>query len=269
MKNLALLLITFISFSTPLLAQNEKVVLCGDYNKTDGTPSDINKNWDIEKEKGSYVYVLYSQDKIIKDKLMLYLDKKNTNGSYIAYETLEFTYDPIVDKKNWAMYDCKFTEAGDYRISVMGKGDDALALVYANIAYLKSSDDDKDKVKEAGNDDAGDTFYYEDAKITFGESVTDGEMTGEATEFRLISGKREITCMLQQDKDLKCEEVTVTIYGGTDYKDKISDEKFTVASLDWDWIKMPITVRKIGKYVVNIYNQEDTFIGSGYFEIIR
>ena len=268
MKNLTLLLLAFFSFSLTLIAQNEKIVLCEDYNKTDGTPTGINKNWDIEKGKGSYVYILYSQDNIIKDKLMLYVDKKNTNGSYIAFDTQEFTYDPKTDRKKWAMFDYKFNESGDYRISVMGKGEDALSLTYTNIDYMK--DDKSDKDKSEVKEDASDTYYYENSKITFGESIDDkAVMVGQATEFKLKNGKRDFFCKLEQDKDLKCKEVSVTVYYGEGYKEKVSDVSYTVGGLDWNWIKVPISVTKVGKYVVDIYNEKDTFIGSGYFEIIK
>lgn len=264
MKNLTLLLFTFFSFSFAALAQNGKVVMCEDYSKTDGTPTGINKNWDIEKEKGSYVYIIYSQDAIIKDKLMLYVDKKNDNGSYIAFDTQEFTYDPKIDRKKWAMFDYKFTESGDYRISVMGKGDDALALTYTNIGYMKESGDSKTEAKDGETD----TYYYEDSKITFGESVNDkAEMIGEASEFKLKSGKREIICLLQQDKALKCKEIVVSVYYGDNYTEKVSEEKYSIGGLDWDWVKVPVNVTKVGKYVVDIYNENDTFVNSGYFEI--
>ena len=73
------------------------------------------------------------------------------------------------------MFDYKFTESGDYRISVMGKGDDALALTYTNIGYMKESGDSKTEAKDGETD----TYYYEDSKITFGESVNDkAEMIG-------------------------------------------------------------------------------------------
>lgn len=271
MKNFTLLLATFLSLTFNALAQGEKVVLCESYDKTNGTPTGINKNWDIEKEKGSYVYVVYSQDKIIKDKLSLYVDKKNSNGSFIAFDTQSFDYNPSTDKKNWAMYDYKFTETGDYRISVMGKGDDALAITYTNIGYMKDKGTDETSTKEYGTDDekASDTYYYEDSKITFGESCEEGEMKGEATEFKLINGKRDFVCMISQDNDFKVKEVKVSIYTGESYKELVSEETFTVGGLDWNWIKFPISVKKTGKYVVDIYNDKDTFMNSGYFEIIR
>ena len=201
----------------------------------------------------------------------MYVDKKNDNGSYIAFDTQDFKNNPSSDKKNWAMFDYKFTESGDYRISVMGKGEDAMALTYTNIGYMKDKDSDKSSTKEYGTDDekASDTYYYEDSKITFGESCDEGVMKGEATTFRLINGKKDFVAMISQDKDFLVTEVTVSVYTGESYKDLVSEEKYTVGGLDWNWIKFPITVKKAGKYVVDIYNNKDTFMNSGYFEITK
>jgi hypothetical protein len=62
-------------------------------------PPELIKIGILIKKTGSYVYVIYSQDAIIKDKLMLYVDKKNDNGSYIAFDTQDFSYDPKTEKK--------------------------------------------------------------------------------------------------------------------------------------------------------------------------
>ncbi len=270
MKNLTLLLFTFLSFSFVAIAQGEKVVLCDDYNKTDGTPSGVDNNWDIDKVKGSYVYVVYSQDYVIKDKLMLYVDKKNSNGSYIAFATEEFTYNPATDRKKWAMFDYLFTESGDYRISVMGKADDALAVTYTNIGYMKDKDGSGTSEKTSSKDGITDTYYYEGSKLTFGESIDDkAVMSGQSSDFRLKNGKRDLVCKLEHEKALKVKSVSVTVYYGDDYKEKVSSETYTVGDLSWDWVKVPISVSKAGKYVVDIYNENDTFINSGYFEIKR
>ena len=61
----------------------------------------------------------------------------------------------------------------------------------------------------------------------------------------------------------------MSVYYGDTYDEKVSEETFNVGSLDWNWIKVPITVKKVGKYVVDVYNENDVFINSAYFEIIR
>ncbi len=124
--------------------------------------------------------------------------------------------------------------------------------------------------KKVNEGEETDTYYYEDARITLGESVdANAVMQGEATQFRLIGGKRDLFCKIEQDKALKCKEIVVSVYYGEKYDELVSEETFSVGSLEWDWIKVPITVKKVGKYVVDVYNGSDTFINSAYFEITK
>lgn len=267
MKNLFLLLTTIIVFSVTAHAQNGRVVLCEEYNKTDGTPSGINKNWDIDSAKGSYVYIIYSQDNIIKDNLMLYVDRKNKNGEYVADDTQDIDTKSNSEKKKWALVDYLFLKSGDYKISVIGKDENVLATTYTNIGYIKNK---SSSTTTTTNDDGGveDTYYYSDSKIEFGEgNNSDGTIKGEATEFRLINGKRDITCLLIGDKALKLKSVVLSVFTGDKYNEKVSEKEYTVKSRDWDWISFPITVTKVGKYVVDIYNELDTYVNSAYFEI--
>lgn len=267
MKNLFLFLTTIFVFSVTAHAQNGKVVLCEDYDKTDGTPSGINKNWDIDSAKGSYVYIIYSQDNIIKDNLMLYVDKKNKNGEYVADNTQDFTYNAKTDRKKWALADYLFLNSGNYKISVIGKDEKVLATTYTNIGYIKNKSSSS---TSSTNDDGGitDTYYYSESKLVFGEGKnTDGTIKGEANEFRLINGNREITCLLTCDKALKLKKIYLSIFTGTDYKEKVSEKEYEIKSPDWDWTSFQISVTKVGKYVVDLYNENDTYINSAYFEI--
>ncbi|MEZ4879357.1 MAG: caspase family protein [Chitinophagales bacterium] len=95
---------------------DKTISLCEDYNKTTGKPSGIYTTWNI-KEDGGYVYVVYENGgKKINDKLWLYVDKENTSGNYIAYDTKTFDN---TDGKSWAMYDYNFKEPGNYKISAV------------------------------------------------------------------------------------------------------------------------------------------------------
>ncbi len=263
MKNLFLLLTALFIFSAAAYSQNGRVVLCEDYNKTDGTPTGINKNWDIDSAKGSYVYIIYLQDNIIKDNLMLYIDRKNNNGEYVADDTKDIDIKTNSEKKKWALVDYLFSKSGDYKISVIGKDEKILATAYTNIGYMKN----KNSTTTDG-DGITDTYYYSESKIEFGEGTnSDGTIKGEATEFRLINGKRDITCLLTCDKALKLKSVYLSVFTGENYKEKVSEKEYSVKSPDWDWVSFPITVTKVGKYAVDIYNEHDIYVNSAYFEI--
>lgn len=275
MKKLAIILLAILATTFNVLAQssssNKKVVLCEDYDKNSGEPTGINRNWDIRAD-GSYVYVIYSQDKSIKEDLMLYLDKKNSSGSYEAFGTYYFNNDFKENPKKWAMYDLKFTESGDYKISVMGKSQTPLATTYTNIDYMKGEEDNVANLKKSGkttnnSDEEVDTYYYENSEIVFGESINDGVLTGEATTFKLNGKSKEITAKVYQDDDLKLKQVIVSVYTGTDYKEKVSEYTYDVDDPTWNWVSVPIKFYKKGKYVVDMYTQDDVFINSAYFEV--
>ncbi len=270
MKNLFLFAIAFLSISFSVNAQNGKVTLCETYDKVTGAPSGIHQNWDI-KADGGYVYIVYSQDKKITESLRLYVDKKTKSGTYVAYATEYFNNDTKTDAKKWAMYDFKFTEEGDYKISIMGNGSDALAIAYTNIGFMEGEENNVANKQKAGgysSDDDDPSDYYMDSKITLGQSVNaDGVVSGAATEFKLINGKCDIQAKLEQTEDLNLTAVKVYVYGGKDYTESISSLTYTVASKDWNWIHVPINTTKRGKYVVDMYTDDDVYIQTAYFEV--
>lgn len=253
MKKLTLLLSALFAIS---IAQAQSGVLCGDYDKITGVASDVFTAWDISST-GSYVYTVYSQDKKIKDDLTLRLEKKNYSGLYEVYGTYAFNND-VKSGLNWAMFDLLFSEEGDYRVNVLGKGDAVLASTNASIAFAP----DAEAVSDTGYVD---TYYYENSVVSFGESVDKGGiMNGESTVFSLENGSRKITAMLDQDEALLLTKLYVTVILG---EETISDDAYDIPSTDWNYVTVPITVTKPGSYYVDFYTQDDVFINSGSFEV--
>lgn len=251
MKKLTLLLSALFAIS---IAQAQSVVLCGDYDKITGVASDVYTAWDIASA-GSYVYTVYSQEKKIKDALTLRLEKKNYSGLYEIYGTFAFNND-VKGGQNWAMFDLLFTEEGDYRINVLGKGDAVLASTNTSIAFASEAVSDTGYV---------DTYYYENSVVTFGESVADGGiMSGESTVFSLENDSRKITAMLDQDEALLLTKLYVTVTLG---EEVISDDAYDIPSKDWNYVTVPVTVTKPGSYYVDFYTQDDVFINSGSFDV--
>lgn len=270
MKNLLLLLLTITTVSFKVDAQTasiKKVELCADYDRVTGVPTGVGKYWDIANDgKGSNVYLIYTQDKIIREDLTLYIDKKNASGSYIAYSTHYFENDISSNAKKWAMYDINFKEEGDYRITVIGKNELSLAVTYADIKYMKV-DANKANQQKLVKNEAPDTYYYENSSVYFGERIKDGVLSGSDTVFKLYGSSKEIFAKVEQTDDLKLTKVYVDIYTGEDFKEKVSSIDYDIDDITWNWISVPIKFYKKGKYVVDFYTQDDVFINSGYFTV--
>jgi hypothetical protein len=250
MKKLTLFLSALFTIS---IAQSQSVVLCGDYDKTTGVPSDVFEAWDIDAA-GSYVYTVYSEEKKIKDALSLRLEKKNDSGLYEVYGTFAFNND-VKSGLNWAMFDLLFTEDGEYRVNVLGKGDVVLAATNTSIAFAPDAVSDTSYV---------DTYYYENSVVTFGESVDKEILIGESTVFTLENDTRKISAKLEQDEALLLTKLYVTVILG---EETISDNAYDIPSKDWNYVTVPVTVNKPGSYYVDFYTQDDVFINSGSFEV--
>lgn len=264
MKNLTLFLVAFLGLVLSVKAQGT-VTLCEDYDKTDGTPSGIYKNWDI-KSSGGFVYIVYRQDRIISDKLLLFVDKKNTAGQYIVYDTQDIDYNPKSKPQKWAMYDYEFKEAGEYEISIVAVSTEkTLATTQTKISIINGSVSNADN---NNSDDEVDTYYYENSSVVFAKSIdSDANTNGESTTFRLENGKCDFYAKLQQDDDLLLTQLIVDVYGGDDYKELIDSQTYDIESKTWNWVKVPINLTKRGKYVVDMYTQDDVYINSGYVEV--
>jgi hypothetical protein len=259
MKKLALLLLTLTTLAISAIAQS--VVMCEDYNKSDGTPTGIYKTWDIKKD-GGYVYIVYSQPHNLRSgSWYLYIDKDwDDNGKYSAFETISLDEDV---SQNWVMYDYNFKEKGKYKIDIMKDGV-TQATTYGEINFAKDED-----VKKSDEDDDIDTYYYEDSEIKFCESVSStGDPSGVATEFKADrTGSREVTIYISNGKAFKTTKMFVDVYNSKT-SEKIDDYSIDT-QVDWDWVKFKQTFDKPGEYYIDLYNADDVFINTATVTITR
>jgi hypothetical protein len=280
MKKLAFLFLALIVVSSHVKAQSvtsNTISLCTDYNHITGEPSGVYSIWEIPPVGGGFVYVVYQQSKPIKKALYVTLEKQDSYGNYQFYSKAFFNND-LKSGLNWSMYDMKFTEEGDYRISVFGKGKTALAITLTEINFVPETDYYEEEVlipEEASDvieeeevlDPEYDTYYYENSIVTFGTGIEDGVLINESNEFKLKGKSMDLMIKVDMDEELRLSIIYVGLYVGENYDEEVSNESFTVADKTWNWINVPITVYKKGKYVVDLYNQNDVFVNSGYFEV--
>jgi hypothetical protein len=281
MKRITFLFITILMVAFSANAQSvstgNSAVLCTDYNRITGEPMGVYTIWEIPSDGyGGYVYLIYKQAKVIKKPLKLTIDKLNSAGNYEFYSTYFFEND-VKSGLNWAMYDVNFTEEGSYKLSVYGKGKAPMASTFTEINFITTEiesvvDDASDEVIDeyySDEDLSGeyDTYYYENTVVTFGTAITNGSLIGESNTFKLKGKQKELVAKIEMDDPLELSEVWVSVYYGDAYDEEVSSESFTVADKAWNWINVPVTVYKKGKYVVDFYNQNDVYINTGYFEI--
>lgn len=277
MKHLFIALLLIISVST--FAQT--IVGCSDYDKKTGKPSGIYNSWDI-KSDGGYVYLLYSQPQVITKQLTLYVDKKNNSGKYIAYATEYFNTSASL-KQKWSVYDFKFTESGEYKITVLADGNE-LASTFQTINYAagegpknssnssssnNNSSSNKSSSSTSNSDDYDD--IYIDSKVLVAEDVDeDINPIGEATTFYAQrDGKKPLKIIVKNTEAFATDLFYIDIYY---YENDEKDEKLleTVeVEVQDDWVIMaqPYTFPKRGHYFIDVYNEYDEYVNSVTIEI--
>lgn len=117
-------------------------------------------------------------------------------------------------------------------------------------------------------DPPDDTYYYEYTQVVFADDVdTEGNLIDEKTIFTLPSdGPANITVALFNEEPLLTSEITVEIYkDGNTLFDSFSIE----IKEEWNWCKFRIDVLEPGKYTIDLYNEIDVFINSGYVEVVK
>jgi len=273
-----MLMIAFSVKAQSVISENS-AVLCTDYNRTTGEPEGIYDVWEIPSDGfGGFVYLIYRQAKVIKKPLKLNVEKLDAAGNYEFYATIAFEND-VKSGNNWAMYDVNFSEEGSYKLSVIGKGKKPMATTYTDIMFLLEDEESfvddqsaqvfEEDYEEELLEDEFDTYYYENTIVSFGTGIEDGNLIEEADVFKLKGKEKEksLVVKLEMDKPLKLDLVYIGVFYGDEYEEEVSYESYTVADKSWVWINVPITVYKKGKYVVDLYNQNDVYINTGYFEI--
>ncbi len=267
MKNLIIALLLLVSIGV----NAQTFVACSDYNKETGEPSGVYSSWDI-KADGGYVYLLYSQPKNITKPLLLYVDKLNNSGDYVAYATENFN-NSASSKKNWAMYDFKFTEAGKYKIAAMQDGKE-LASNFLTIQF--AAGEEAKKVNNTSSysdyiDEEVDTYYYEESNIVVATDVDeDFNPIGEADEFY---AKRDGTIPLKIVVSNPERFATDLFYIDIYYTDPATDKENLETTLDTevnaDWVvsSTDYTFKKRGIYTIDVYNANDVFVNSTIIEI--
>lgn len=253
MKKIVFIL-TFLFSAIATFAQ--KVELCIEYNKTTGIPYSTNTNWNI-KPDGSYIYILYTQERPITKELAVYIDKKNKNGEYIAFDT-KFISTEEINRQKWAVLQQIFKQAGDYKITIL-EGGTELASTYTKIDYQKGFEPNDDNSEI-------DTYYYENSEVSIAEDVDETTFNVKnklESEYLYNTKNKGLYIVVENDKNFKTTKFYVDI--------ELNGEFLKTVEMDvqenWDiaWIKNIFD--KKGKYIIDVYNGNDIFVNTTTFEV--
>ena len=250
----SVILFAFICSSTN--AQG-KLIICSEY-KQDGSYTGVYNNWFINK-KGNFMYLFYESSTAVSDTVFVKLDKQFNRRDSNYYELDHYYLIPSGNKK-WAANKYIFTKPGKYRISAYNRNGDLLtAPYYTTISFAENEYDDLF---------LKDSWYYESSIIEFYEKAIGDSMIGKNDVFNYQPNNTNITLyILQQNKKpLQSQHLFVSVYSDDKLHEHISSYPYYIDA-SWHWTFLPVKMERKGKFIVEIYNDDDVFINSAKIEI--
>ena len=256
-----------VTYATIKLADGEKektektIVTCESYDDY-GKPVGKGNEWDITADKG-YVYILFDNGEPITNSVSLFIDKKNAKGEYAIYDTKTFE---TSDSKDWSVYDYKFKEGGDYKLSAYSNGE-YVATTFVKMNYKTSS---SSTTSTSSTKDKVDTWYYENSTVSFADNAdANGKMSNSNTTFFLSGGKKSIAVVYKDAKAIKTTKVYMDVYSiGTDNQEDFIETITLYTSATQKVCVGNYTFKNSGTYKVSFYNADNIFMNMGYVTVL-
>ncbi len=239
------------------VSAENKLLLCSSYSEN-GEYSGVYPSWNIA-QNGSYMHIFYESDTPINDTLSVLIyktfDRRDTN-----YYEFDRYYLLPGSSKRWAANKYTFTQPGNYRFFVFDTKKDLLLQSYNTILEFDKSVYDTYYT---------DSWYYLNAHLTFCDSVVKGQIFGRNNTFDYNPNGNKVVLYIEQANQLalKSDHLFAKIY-------KIEGDKRTwiksnpyYTEFSWYWTFIPIYLNGRGKYLAELYNEQDVYINSATLEI--
>lgn len=235
-----------------------KLLMCTNYNE-DGTYSGVYENVFINKE-GNFMYLFYESSTPITDDTLYVNINKEFNRRDSNFYKFDYYHLVVDNSKMWAVNKYIFTKPGRYKISTFNKNGDEIAKpYYANVGYYESEYDDL-LIK--------DSWYYSSSKLSFYEKNIEDSLIGENNIFNYQSPETKIILKIEQEnnKPLNTSNLFAKIYSDDKNQEFISANSYYV-NANWWWTYVPIYFKSKGKFIVELYTNNDIFIQRKKVEI--
>jgi hypothetical protein len=252
-----LITILFICFSVSISKAQNKLFLCTNYNEI-GEYTGAYENWSIQRN-GNFMYLFYESITPINDTISILIEKDFNRKDTNYYEYDHYYLVPDISKK-WAVNKYTFTKPGRYKITAYDKNSNKVTQTY--YTTIEFSED------AYSNDKTVDSWYYNTSNITYFEKNIKDTMVGKNTVFAYQPNNTKVILFIEQknNKTLHSNHLFVSIFKDDECHQKINSDSYYIND-NWHWTFIPIYFKNAGKYIVELYNDDDVFINAAKLEI--
>ncbi|WP_338793815.1 hypothetical protein V9L05_07620 [Bernardetia sp. Wsw4-3y2] len=240
--------LTFYFLTSSLSAQ--ELFLTAKYNEN-GTadPNYTSNEWKIDAIEGSFLYVLFRSEKQITDpKLYLFIDKKvvskqenETTSSFEEYDNKKIY---INKKRNWAVLQYTFLQAGVYKISIADADKKIIISKEITISYK--------------------------SKILFSNDLNQQKYPiSHQKTFKLEKAKEGIYIFIKDETPFNSQSLKVVIEKQNEegIYQKYTEETFFIdKQLRFSFFEQAFELK--GTYRISIFKEEEQLLAVGFLNIV-
>ena len=236
----------FLAFSLPA----QELFLTAKYNQNGITDPDYTSNeWRIDAIEGSFLYVLFNQEKEIKDpKLYLFIDRKVVSEKEGETEERFEEYDNkkiyINRKRNWAVIQYTFLQAGIYRVSMADADKKILVSKEITISYK--------------------------SKIVFSDALNEADLPlSNQKNFKLEKAKQGIYIFIKDETAFNSESLKVVIekQDKTGSYQKYTEETFFIdKELRFSFFEQSFELK--GTFRISVFKEEEELLTVGFLKVL-
>ncbi len=250
---LTLLLLTLI----PALSIAQQVSFCKNYTRQ-GKPVEEIEKFRI-KPWGSFLYVLMDngENRIADEEIFMFVDRKQVN----RYKPYDHKKVMVHDKKNWVVYNYKFTETGTYFFYF----EDGAGARLASGTLVVVMDDE-----HSSSGDFAARTYYGRSRLTFSDIIMDGKPFNKRGSVSINDDGGKVYIYLDNGRPINSDTLYVDFRRMNNrtyaYDEFIDDKKYKIEP-DWPDTFFPYVFTANGKFKVAVYNENRILIAEGYIEV--
>ncbi len=233
-----------------------KFSLCAYVDKKSGETLGFFQSWAIEKT-GSDIFIYYKSENplqaVYKVKIERLENRIDTN--YILVNEMEIK--PKYADSSWMAKRYTFYHPGIYKFTLLDStATQTIATYETSIRYLDT---------EYANDTSIDTWYYKNVKLNFCDSVWSEILIRKNDRF--LNGNNFMAYLSHDDeKQLKCHKINAKIFLLNGDK-SLKDTKEFPLNYSQRWTILPFNISEKGKYIIELYNDNNIFIQSKTVDI--
>lgn len=257
MKNLIVLILLMLVFAS---YSNAQTLYVSESATEENEPINAKNEWEIEPW-GKILHVILDSEnhKIEGSVVYLFIDKLSGN-SYEPFDSKSINIQQNVRRIN---YEYNFNETGKYKLYYVDISQKVLATVVVTM---------KEKVKEYTKT-VKRSNYYDNVEILFCQKVLVGGIPiGVTKRTSLRENNGQIYVKFVNFSPLKTEIILVDFWRkehrSFEYDEYVESKKYRIDP-QWKDAFFKYKFRKAGEYKIDIYNQEEVLISTGYINVLN